>query len=98
MAIGRPPSLGIDVIQTTIQQKLAEVGAEAMLLLHGRSREIFVDVRYLRNKNEDQFRQIKSLNNNIKSLELQNEELLSTVAVLRERSEQMQMDANRRFP
>lgn len=61
MAIGKPPSLGIDGTMATIHGKLAEVNSEAMIQLHKRSQKIHITV-------EDN-------NTHIKKLETSNSEL-----------------------
>jgi len=44
MAIGKPPSMGIDRTVATVHGKLAEINSEAMLQLHRRSRNIQITV------------------------------------------------------
>jgi hypothetical protein len=45
MAIGRPPSLGVDKTASTIHGKLAEVTSEAMVQLHKRNQRIELTVQ-----------------------------------------------------
>lgn len=44
MAIGKPPSVGIDKTAARVHKKLAEVSSEAMIQLHKRSQSIHVTV------------------------------------------------------
>ena len=41
MAIGRPPSMGIDKTASVVHKKLAEVSSTAMIELHKRSQSIY---------------------------------------------------------
>ncbi|KAI9761888.1 MAG: hypothetical protein M1840_001541 [Geoglossum simile] len=68
MAIGKPPSMGIDITVATIHGKLAEVNAEAMVLLHSRNLEISEGVqeqsgiiKRLLLINEEQSRELREL-------------------------------------
>jgi hypothetical protein len=44
MAIGRPPSMGIDKTAANVHKKLAEVSSGAMIELHKRSQNIYKTV------------------------------------------------------
>ena len=81
-----------------IQQKLAEVSSEAMVLLHSRGKEISVDVRYLRGKNEELLGQIDNLMQDVKTLKAQNEDLKSEMISIKEESAQVREQANREIP
>lgn len=52
-AIGKPPSLGIDITVANINKLLAEVNAEAMVQLHGRSKETNETVQRIEQQNEE---------------------------------------------
>jgi hypothetical protein len=61
MAIGRPPSRGIDKTAAQVHRKLAEVSSEAMFHLHKRSQSIHVTVRDSNTQIKDLQRQNKVL-------------------------------------
>ena len=94
MAIGRPPSLGVDLVEKSIQQKLSEVGSEAMVLLHSRNRDIFVNVGRLLNENGDLLTQINQMHSTVKSLQNQNESLQSELVFLKQQNNEMQQEAD----
>ncbi|KAL9118252.1 MAG: hypothetical protein Q9187_005208 [Circinaria calcarea] len=72
MAIGKPPSLGIDQTVATLHAKLAEVNSEAMIQLHKRSQKIHNTV-------EDNNARIKELKNSNHALERSNMVLVSAL-------------------
>lgn len=65
MAIGKPPSMGISVTTKTIMGKLAEVNAEAMVLLHSRNQKIYEGVQQLTAKNVDLLERAKKLQDTV---------------------------------
>ena len=72
MAIGKPPSIGIDRTVATIHGKLAEVNSEAMIQLHKRSQKIHTTV-------EDNNARIKELKNSNYALERSNGVLVTAL-------------------
>lgn len=58
-AVGRPPSMGIDLTVREISEKLAAVNAEAMIQLHKRSQKIQLTVE----ESNTEVKELKRLNN-----------------------------------
>jgi len=90
MAIGKPPSMGIDVTVATIHGKLAEVNSEAMVLLHSRSQEIHKGVQELQAEN-------KQLLDRTKQLKQQNDELLLGMEQVKKENYHMRVAYERTF-
>ena len=61
MAVGRPPSLGIDKTKAMINGKLAEINVEVNILLHKRHQRIDSRTEESHDKIEDSNQQIMSL-------------------------------------
>ena len=77
MAIGRPPSIGVDKTVTLIHSQLAEVNSEATRLLHKRNRDIHELVAASNNE-------IADLKESNQRLETNNRVLLATLNRLEE--------------
>ncbi|KAI9858315.1 MAG: hypothetical protein M1813_007590 [Trichoglossum hirsutum] len=75
MAIGKPPSMGIDITVATIHSKLAEVNSEAMVLLHSRSLEIGKGVQRLEADNKKKLGIIEKLSRELQEVKGQLQEL-----------------------
>ena len=86
-AIGRPPSIGIEVTVATIQGKLAEVNGEAMILLHSRGRDIYNTVQELKNDNKKLQETVDSSEERIIQLQEKNKELLDQIHEMKIASE-----------
>lgn len=61
MAIGKPPSMGIDNTVTTIHKNLAELNSQAMFHLHKRSQATFETVERSRQEIESLTKRIGDL-------------------------------------
>ena len=86
-AIGRPPSIGIEVTVSTIQGKLAEVNGEAMILLHSRGRDIYNSVQELKKDNKKLQETADSSEEKIIQLQEKNKELLDQIHAMKIDSE-----------
>jgi hypothetical protein len=75
MAIGKPPSMGIDITVAMIHSKLAEVNSEAMVLLHSRSLEIGKGVQRLEADNKKKLGIIEKLSRELQEVKGQLQEL-----------------------
>ena len=86
MAIGKPPSLGIDETVAKIHGKLAEVNSEAMIQLHKRSQKIHivvednnVHIKKLETSNMELERLNGVLTRSLERLEVQHEKFVQEV-------------------
>jgi hypothetical protein len=77
MAVGMPPSIGIDATVATIHGRLAEVNSEAMVLLHSRSKDIHEGIQKLQHDNEELKRHNKELREQVEDMKLQSDSMYS---------------------
>jgi hypothetical protein len=73
MAIGKPPSMGIDRTTALIHSKLAEVTSEAMVQLHKRNQRIEITVQESQITIEESHSTIQRLESMLEEAKLENE-------------------------
>ena len=73
MAIGNPPSIGVEKTASTIHGKLAEVTSEAMVQLHKRNQRIELTVQESKRTVEELHSTIQQLESMLKDADLKNQ-------------------------
>ncbi|KAH0543405.1 hypothetical protein FGG08_002263 [Glutinoglossum americanum] len=86
MALGKPPSMGIDVTAAAIHSRLAEVNSEAMVLLHHRSKETHENTEKIKTQNKKLQDIAESSKTEIEGLRRLNEILQAELADIKAQS------------